>query len=456
MGKYSVVNPATGQAVKEYPQISDEDLSAAITAAEGAHRNWALKTSISERASLVRRVAELHSERRETLAEIAVREMGKPMEQALGEVDFCADIYNYYADNAEDFLKDEPISLLAGEGTALVRKTAMGPLLGIMPWNFPYYQVARFAGPNLIVGNTILLKPAPQCPESAEAIETIFADAGFPDGAYQTILASNEQIAEILADPRIRGVSLTGSERAGAAVAEIAGRNLKKVVLELGGSDPFILLGAEDLDDVVTAAVDARLDNTGQSCNGAKRFIVADELYDDFVEKFTERMRAAEPGDPTKEDTEIGPLSSATAAERLQDQLDRAVAQGAEVVVGGERKDNWFPATVLTGITPDNDAYREEFFGPVASVYRVGSEEEAVELANDTPYGLGSYVFCDDPEQALRVADSLDTGMVFVNGVGLDGAELPFGGVKRSGFGRELGRYGVEEFVNKKLIRVVK
>jgi succinate-semialdehyde dehydrogenase/glutarate-semialdehyde dehydrogenase len=192
------------------------------------------------------------------------------------------------------------------------------------------------------------------------------------------------------------------------------------------------------------------------ACNGAKRFIVADELYDDFVEKFTERMKAAEPGDPTKEDTEIGPLSSATAAERLQDQLDRAVAQGAEVVVGGERKDNWFPATVLTGITPDNDAYREEFFGPVASVYRVGSEEEAVELANDTPYGLGSYVFCDDPEQALRVADGLDTGMVFVNGVGLDAAELPFGGVKRSGFGRELGRYGVEEFVNKKLIRVVK
>src|SRR6185295_9801797 len=214
-------------------------------------------------------------------------------------------IYSYYADNAEDFLADEPIPLLAGEGTALVRKTAMGPLLGIMPWNFPYYQVARFAGPNLIVGNTILLKPAPQCPASAEAIQSMIEDAGFPAGAYQTILASNEQIAEILADPRIRGVSLTGSERAGTAVAEIAGRNLKKVVLEMGGSDPFILLGAEDLDGAVTAAVDARLDNTGQSCNGAKRFIVADELYDDFVEKFTERMKAAEPGDPTKEGTEI-------------------------------------------------------------------------------------------------------------------------------------------------------
>ena len=456
MGKYSVVNPATGETVKEYPQISDEDLSAAIAAATEAHRNWAVKTSVSERAALVKKVAELHSERRETLAEIIVREMGKPMEQALGEVDFCVDIYSYYADNAEEFLADEPIKLLAGDGTALVRKTSVGPLLGIMPWNFPYYQVARFAGPNLVIGNTILLKPAHQCPESAEAIQTVMADAGFPDGAYQTILASNEQIAEVIADPRVQGVSLTGSERAGAAVAEIAGRNLKKVVLELGGSDPFVLLGAEDLDEAVDAAVAGRLDNTGQSCNAAKRFIVGDEIYDEFLEKFTAKMAATEPGDPASEDAEMGPLSSASAAETLQDQLDRAVAQGAEIAAGGNRKDNYFSSTVLVGVTPENDAYREEFFGPVASVFRVGSEEEAIELANDTPFGLGSYVFSDDPEQALRVADGLATGMVYVNGVGLDGAELPFGGVKRSGFGRELGRYGIEEFVNKKLIRVVK
>jgi len=456
MGKYSVVNPATGETVKEYPEISDSDLSAAIAAAEDAHRNWALKTSVSERASLVRRVAELHSERRETLAEIAVREMGKPKEQALGEVDFCAAIYSYYADNAEEFLKDEPITLLAGEGTALVRRTSVGPLLGIMPWNFPYYQVARFAGPNLVVGNPILLKPARQCPESAEAIQKMFADAGFPDGAYETILVSNDQIADAIADPRVRGVSLTGSERAGAAVAEIAGRNLKKVVLELGGSDPFILLGAEDLEEAVEAAVAGRLDNTGQSCNAAKRFIVADELYDDFLEQFTAKMTATEPGDPMSEDAEMGPLSSASAAETLQDQLDRAVAQGAKVAAGGDRKDNYFSSTVLVGVTPQNDAYHEEFFGPVASVFRVGSEEEAIELANDTPFGLGSYVFSDDPEQALRVADSLDTGMVYVNGVGADGPELPFGGVKRSGFGRELGKYGMDEFVNKKLIRVLK
>ena len=335
------------------------------------------------------RSASFTSSAAEALAEIAVREMGKPMEQALGEVDFCGDIYGYYADNAEDFLKDEPIDLLAGEGTALIRRTSVGPLLGIMPWNFPYYQVARFAGPNLIVGNTILLKPAPQCPESAEAIQEMYRDAGFPDGAYETILATNDQIADVIADPQVRGVSLTGSERAGAAVAEIAGRNLKKVVLELGGSDPFILLSSDDLDGAVEAAVGARLDNTGQSCNAAKRFIVADDLYEDFLEKFSAEMKSAEPGDPTSEGTEIGPLSSTTAAERLQDQLDRAVAQGAEVAVGGERKDNFFPTTVLTGITPQNDAYREEFFGPVASVYRVSSEEEAIELANDTAFGLG-------------------------------------------------------------------
>jgi succinate-semialdehyde dehydrogenase/glutarate-semialdehyde dehydrogenase len=456
MSNYAVVNPATGETVEEYPDITDAEMDAAIGKADEAHATWSQTTTVAERAAVVKRVAELHTERREELAATATREMGKPIGQALDEVDFCAAIYGYYADNAEEFLADEPIKLLDGEGTALVRKSSMGPLIGIMPWNFPYYQVARFAGPNLIVGNPILLKPAPQCPESATAIQAMYDEAGLPAGAYQTILASNEQIAEAIADPRVRGVSLTGSERAGAAVAEVAGRNLKKVVLELGGSDPFILLGADDLDEAVEAAVGARLDNTGQSCNAAKRFIVADELYDDFISKFTAEMQAAEPGDPTSEDSAIGPLSSSTAAERLQDQLDRAIAGGAEVVVGGERRENWFPSTVLAGITKDNDAYREEFFGPVASVYRVASEEEAVELANDTPFGLGSYVFSADPEQAERVANGLETGMVFVNGVGLDGVELPFGGVKRSGFGRELGRYGMEEFVNKKLIRVVK
>jgi succinate-semialdehyde dehydrogenase/glutarate-semialdehyde dehydrogenase len=455
MSNYAVINPATGEKGKEYPEISDDQLDGAIGKAWETHREWSLSTTPAERAAMVQRVADLHLERRETLAEIAVREMGKPTEQALGEVDFCGDIYGYYAERAEKFLADEPIDLLDGEGTAVIRRSAMGPLIGIMPWNFPYYQVARFAGPNLIVGNTILLKPAPQCPESAEAIQAIYDDAGFPEGAYQTILASNEQIAEAIADQRVRGVSVTGSERAGSAVAEVAGRNLKKVVLEMGGSDPFILLATQDLDEAVEAATNARLDNTGQSCNAAKRFIVADDLYDDFIAKFTEKMKSMEPGNPT-DDAAMGPLSSDTASERLQDQLDRAVAQGAEVVLEGGRDGNFFKSTVLAGITPDNDAYHEEFFGPVASVYRVGSEEQAVELANDTPFGLGSYVFTDDPDQAQRVANHLDTGMVFINGTLLDGAELPFGGVKRSGFGRELGPYGMDEFVNKKLIRVLK
>src|SRR5690242_14075205 len=284
----------------------------------------------------------------------------------------------------------------------------------------------------------------------------MYEDAGFGEGMYQTILATNEQIAEnVIPDPRVRGVSVTGSERAGAAVAEVAGRNLKKVVLEMGGSDPFIVLATQNLDEVVDAAVKARLDNTGQSCNAAKRFIVVDELYDDFLGKFTEKMRAVEPGDPT-EDPAMGPLSSSTAADRLQDQLDRAKAQGAEVALDGGREDNYFRPTVLTGISEDSDAYREEFFGPVASVYKVSSEEEAVKVANDTPFGLGSYVFTTDPDQADRVANDIDAGMVYVNGALLDGAELPFGGVKRSGFGRELGPYGMDEFVNKKLIRVVK
>ncbi len=452
MAIYAVVNPATGETVTEYPTICDDDLRSAIVRADDAYGAWSTRT-VANRAAIVRRVGELHIERRHDLANIIVREMGKPLEQALGEIDFCGDIYGFYADNAEKLLADEPIELLAGEGSAVVRRSPFGLLLGIMPWNFPYYQVARFAGPNLVIGNTVLLKHAPQCPESALAIAQMYEDAGLPAGGYENVFASNEQIEWVIADPRVRGVSVTGSERAGAAVAEIAGRNLKKVVLELGGSDPFIVLATDNLDKTVEDAVAARLDNTGQSCNAAKRFIVIDDLYEPFLEKFTEAMRAVKPGDPTSADTTIGPLSSTTAADRLEDQLRRAVDNGANVVVGGGREGNFFEPTVLTDIERGSDAAREEFFGPVAQVYRATSEDDAVALANDTPYGLGSYLMTTDPEQAERVADRIDAGMVYVNLVGADGAELPFGGVKRSGFGRELGRYGADEFVNKKLIR---
>ncbi len=453
MSTYAVVNPATGETIKEYPEISDAELREAIGRADEASRTWPASSSVAERAALVRKVGELHSERREQLAEIIVREMGKPIEQALMEVDFAGMIYGFYADQAEGLMADEPIELMGGEGTAIIRRSPYGVLLGIMPWNFPYYQVARFAGPNLVIGNTILLKHAPQCPESAAAMQQIFDDAGAPAGVYENVYATNEQIEWVLADPRVHGVSVTGSERAGAAVAEIAGRNLKKVVLELGGSDPFILLGTEDLDEAVTAAAEARLDNTGQSCNAAKRFIVADQYYDDFLEKFREQVAAAKPGDPTEEDTAVGPLSSQTAADRLEDQVKRAVANGAEVLVGGKRDGNYFEPTILTGIEPGDEASQEEFFGPVAQVYRVGSEEEAVALANQTPFGLGSYVMTTDAEQGERVADQIEAGMVYINLVGADSPELPFGGFKRSGFGRELGRYGADEFVNKKLIR---
>jgi succinate-semialdehyde dehydrogenase/glutarate-semialdehyde dehydrogenase len=445
MSLYAVTDPATGEVVQEFPTATDAEIEAALTAATTASRGWARTTTVAERAALVKRVAELHNERKDELAAIAVREMGKPLEDAVGEVEFSAAIYEYYADNAEKMLADEPVELLDGAGSAVIRRSPYGVLLGIMPWNFPYYQVARFAGPNLCVGNTIILKHAPQCPESAAAIQRIFDDAGFPPGAYVNVYATNEQVATMIADPRLAGVSLTGSERAGAAVAEIAGRNLKKVVLELGGSDPFILLSTDDLDGAVQAAVNARLDNTGQSCNAAKRFVVAEELYEPFVERFTEAIKASAEG--------ITPLSSVAAADRLQAQVDAAVEQGAHLESAGKRDGAFFPTGVLTGVTAQNDAYHQEFFGPIAMVFKASSEEEAVAIANDTPFGLGSYVFTTDPEQAERVADKIEAGMVFVNGVLLDGVELPFGGIKRSGFGRELGRYGIEEFVNKKLIR---
>ncbi|MBA2349106.1 MAG: NAD-dependent succinate-semialdehyde dehydrogenase [Solirubrobacterales bacterium] len=453
MSSYAVVNPATGETVATYPEITDEQLREAIGRADAAHRAWAT-TGVEERAEVLGRLVELYARDRQKLAEIIVREMGKPIEQALGEVDFAAAIYGYYARDAAKLMADEPIALEDGEGSALIRRGSLGVLLGIMPWNYPYYQVARFAGPNLAAGNTILLKHAPQCPESAAVMEELFHEAGVPQDAYINIYATNDQIAETIADPRVQAVSLTGSERAGAAVAEIAGRNLKKVVLELGGSDPFILLSTDDLDAAVEAAVGARLENSGQACNAAKRFIVADELYEPFTEKFTAALGSVAPGDPTSAETTVGPLSSAAAAERLEEQVQRAVDGGAKLVAGGGREGTFFETTILTGITPENPAYAEEFFGPVAQIHRVASEEEAIALANDTPFGLGSYVYTTDAEQALRVADGIDAGMVFVNVVGAEGAELPFGGVKRSGFGRELGRFGMDEFVNKKLIRI--
>ena len=452
MTDYAVVNPATGETLATYETFTDAQIEDAVARAHGAAAVWG-RTPVAERAAVIRRIAEGHRAHRDELGAIITREMGKPLAAAVGEVDFAADIIEFYADNAEKINADQPLDIL-GDGTAVIRKAPLGVLFGIMPWNFPAYQVARFAGPNLAVGNTIVLKHSEQCPESSALLEKIYHEAGLPDGGYVNVYASIEQAATIVADPRVQGVSVTGSERAGAAVAENAGRNLKKVALELGGSDPFILLSTDDLDATVEAAVAARLDNNGQACNGAKRFIVVDGLYDAFVEKTVAALSAVTPGDPTQEDTVLGPLVSEAAAVNLQNQVDTAVAQGATLLTGGTRDGAFYTPTLLADVTSEMDVYRQELFGPAAVVYRVADEDAAVALANDTSFGLGSYVFTTDEAQAERVANGIDAGMVYVNVVLADSPELPFGGVKRSGTSRELGLLAADEFVNKKLVRV--
>ncbi|MGO3035980.1 MAG: NAD-dependent succinate-semialdehyde dehydrogenase [Corynebacterium variabile] len=453
---YAVTDPTTGEIRETFATFTDDQIQDAVTTTEAGYRTWR-EVPVADRAAAVRRCAQIQRDRREEFAQIITAEMGKPLDQALGEVDLAADITEFYADNAEAITADRPFDIL-GEGSALVRRAPLGVLFGIMPWNFPSYQVARFAAPNLVLGNTIILKHAPQCPRTAALLEEIYAEAGFPTGAYVNVYATNDQASDIIADPRVQGVSVTGSERAGAAVAEQAGRHLKKVALELGGSDPFLVLSTPDkdagLDAVVEAAVAARTDNNGQVCNAPKRFIIVDDLYDAFLEKFTAGMAAVPLGDPTVDGTVLGPLSSPTAADRLADQVDRAVAQGATLLTGGTREGNFFPGTVLADVTLEMDAYREEFFGPVGVVYRATDEADAVRIANDTPFGLGSYVYTDSPEQADRVATAVEAGMVYVNCVLADSPELPFGGVKRSGTSRELGLLAADEFVNKKLIRI--
>ncbi|BCT77801.1 succinate-semialdehyde dehydrogenase [NADP(+)] [Sinomonas cyclohexanicum] len=454
MSYYRTTSPATGEILAEFEAATDAEILTAADAGQAAFEKWSL-TDVAERSAALRRVAALYRERAAELARIIAREMGKPVRQGEGEVALVADIYDYYADNGPDFMADEHLTVRGG-GEAIVRSAPVGLLLGIMPWNYPYYQVARFAAPNLMLGNTILLKHARNCPESALAMQEIFDDAGLPPGAYQNLFATNTQIADLLADPRVQGVSLTGSERAGSAVAEVAGRNLKKFVLELGGSDPFIVLDAADLDATVKAAVAGRMGNAGQACTASKRFIVVEDLYDAFVEKFTAMMAAIAPGDPLDPATRFGPVSSRAAAEELVEQVQDAVAKGAVLRTGGSLLDGpgaFLEPTVLTDVTPGMRAFEEELFGPVAVVYKVRDADEAVQLANSSPYGLGGSVFSSDVAAAKAVADRLETGMVFINAVADSQEDLPFGGVKRSGVGRELGRFGMEEFVNKKLIR---
>jgi succinate-semialdehyde dehydrogenase/glutarate-semialdehyde dehydrogenase len=451
--KYQVVNPATGQVEQEYPTATDAEIAEILDRAGRGYPAWR-RTPMAERADIVRRVAQIYQDRSAELGAIITREMGKTTAEAQGELEFTVGIYRYYADHGPDLLKDEPLHSNT-PGTAWIRKSPVGALLGIMPWNYPYYQVARFAAPNLMIGNTIVLKHAPQCPESALAMEQIFREAGLPADAYINVFASNEQVAKMIADPRIAGVSVTGSERAGSAVAATAGQQLKKVVLELGGSDPFIVLDGADLPAVAKAAAAARMENAGQACNASKRMIVTDDVYDEFISEFTAAMSGYTTGDPTDPATAYGPLSSEQAARNLVGQINDAVSKGATVHLGGHRLDRpgaFVEATVLSGVTPEMRAYREELFGPAAVVYKVSSADEAVELANSSSYGLGGAVFSSDEALALDVADRLDVGMVWINQSEGGGPELPFGGTKRSGVGRELGPLGIDEFVNKKLI----
>ncbi|MCH4160305.1 MAG: NAD-dependent succinate-semialdehyde dehydrogenase [Bifidobacterium sp.] len=442
MSQYAVTNPATNTVEETFASCTDQEISEALDAAARSYVTWGRNTSKVERADLLANVADIYMDRQEELATIINHEMGKSMEESRAEVEFASAIYQYYAKHGVEFLDDEHIDREA-EGSAMLRKMPIGVLMGIMPWNYPYYQVARFAAPNLMLGNTILLKHASMCPKSAKVMGEIFLEAGFPAGAYTNLFASFEQVNTIIADPRVRGVSLTGSERAGVKIAQEAGANLKKVVCELGGNDPFIVLSTDNLDDVIEAAVVGRFENVGQVCNGAKRFIIVDSLYDEFLSKFKDAAAKVT----------LAPMCSVEAAEHLSAQVHQAIDEGAHLEFGSAENDGaYFEATILTDIPQGASVRYEEFFGPVAQFYKVSSEQEAVELANDTPYGLGSYIFSADCEQALRVADALEAGMTYINEAGADSAELPFGGVKNSGFGREMGPLGITEFVNMKLV----
>ncbi|MET4060919.1 succinate-semialdehyde dehydrogenase/glutarate-semialdehyde dehydrogenase [Arthrobacter sp. UYP6] len=455
---YRVQNPATGEVLEEFPTATDAEVQDALATSHAAYLSWQ-EVPITERAKVVSRVSELFAERADELAAIITLEMGKPLPESKGEAEFCTDIFAYFATEGPGLAADREIKDIGG-AHAVIQTRPVGPLLGIMPWNYPYYQVARFAAPNLMLGNTIILKHANTCPRSALAIQKIMDDAGVPEGVYINLFTNHDQIADIIADRRIQGVSLTGSERAGAIVGQLAGQNLKKAVLELGGSDPYVLLDSEDVKGAAEMAWAVRMENTGQACNSNKRMIVMEDIYDDFVAELTSLATGLVPRDPATEvERTYTPMSSRAGAEELVEQLRDAVDKGAVLHAGGILQDGpgaYFSPAVLTGVTKEMRAYHEELFGPVALVFKVSSDEEALALANDTIYGLGGAVFAKDEERARRLAERLEVGMAFVNSPEGESAGLPFGGVKRSGYGRELGPLGMDEFVNKRLFHVSK
>jgi len=448
------INPATNELVKSFEEMTEQAIESAISGADKAYQDWK-KTSYEQRASLLHKVASLMRKEKNTLAKLITLEMGKLFKESEAEIDLSVNIIDYYADNGAKFLADQTLKPEFGE--AIIRHSPIGVLLGVQPWNFPFYQVARFAAPNIMIGNVVLVKHASNVPQCGIAMEKLFKEAGAPDGIYTNLLIPGSKAHVLLEDRRIKGASLTGSETAGASLAEAAGKNLKKSVLELGGSDAFIVLEDADMDKTVEWAVVGRMSNTGQSCVAAKRFIVVEAVADEFLKKFKEKLSALKVGDPMDKDTQLGPLSSEEAAVHLDDQVKRSVAAGAKILLGGKRIDRigaYMEATILTDIKPGVPAYYEELFGPVASFYRVKDEAAAIELANDSPFGLGGSVFTNDIKRGKHVADQIDTGMVFINHPTGTQEDLPFGGTKRSGYGRELSELGIQEFVNKKLIRV--
>lgn len=453
MSEYKVVNPANGETVKEYPTATDDQIKDALERSHKEYASWKT-TPVEQRVEILRKVAAIYRERSEELAKIIQTEMGKAIPAGQGEVEISARIYEYYADNAKAFIEEEKLRG-ANDGDAYLLRKPTGSILGIMPWNFPYYQVARFAAPNLALGNTILLKHAPQCPWSAEVMEQIFQEAGLPADAYINIYATNEQVADvILPDPRNQGVSLTGSERAGKAVAAEAGKNLKKVVLELGGSDPYVVLDTPDVAKTADLLFNTRMGNMGQACNSPKRMIVMEDIYDDFVSSITQAAKNIAVDNPWEDPGTLAPLSSTGAKERFTEQVKATVAEGATLLAGGEDYDGpgaWVRPVVLTDVKKGSRGYYEELFGPAFMVFKVSSEEEAIELANDTPFGLGSAVFSSDSARAEKVGSQIDSGMVYINTPEETREYLPFGGVKRSGIGRELGPLAMDEFANKQL-----
>jgi len=456
MSQYASVDPATGSVLREFETIADEEVDSYVEAAHAAYLEWR-RTDVAERRSVLQQIADAHRERSDELARLMTTEMGKPIAQAKGEVALAASIYEYYATKGPAFLEEEQLDI-AGKGSAIVRTEPIGALVGIMPWNFPYYQAARFVAPNLLLGNTILLKHATNCPQQALKIAEIVTAAGAPAGVYQNLFATHDQIATMIASPLIRGVSLTGSERAGQVVGKIAGAHMKKCVLELGGSDPFIVLADADVPFAAREAAVGRFANAGQACTASKRILVEESVWDAFLDEFLAQARQWQLGDPSSTETKLGPMASRAARADLEAQVDDAVTKGATVHLGGASPDGigaFYPATVLSGVDPTMRAYWEELFGPVAVLNRVTSAEQAVSIANDSPYGLGAAVFGRDEARARGVADQLDVGMVGINTTIKSAPDLPFGGVKNSGVGRELGRFGLDEFANKKLVRQV-